>query len=351
MSEVQFKIGKLKEILEQNKLGGIVLRGVDWFSWATAGGQSGVILTRETGVAEVFVTLQGAWILTNQIENPRLSQEEVTADFTVQVFPWEDPAAADRFVREMSQSKKIASDRPKEGELALPNSVYELKLVLLDSEIERYRKTGQLASQAMTAAMKQAHPDMTEAELAGIGARELLTRGLDPTLILVGNHDRVQVHRHPLPKNNRLGDSAMMVFCARGAGLYANLTRFTFFRPLSELEAKKFRTLRGIEAAALSATRTEKTISKVYQQIAQVYEQTGYGREIHNHHQGGPTGYLSREAIARPVAGDTPAEIIRNRMAFAWNPSLPGAKVEDTVLFLDGKIEVLTQDPEWSKYE
>ena len=35
-----------------------------------------------------------------------------------------------------------------------------------------------------------------------------------------------------------------------------------------------------------------------------------------------------------------------NNQAFAWNPSIRGGKVEDTVILCDGVIENLTQTPE-----
>jgi antitoxin VapB len=35
-----------------------------------------------------------------------------------------------------------------------------------------------------------------------------------------------------------------------------------------------------------------------------------------------------------------------NNQAFAWNPSVRGGKVEDTVLLRDGQIELLTPTPE-----
>ena len=37
--------------------------------------------------------------------------------------------------------------------------------------------------------------------------------------------------------------------------------------------------------------------------------------------------------------------------AFAWNPSAPGAKVEDTVLVTEAGVEVLTVDPAWPAVE
>src|SRR5690349_2220701 len=77
---------------------GARLRGVDWFAWATCGGSNVVILTTETGVAEVFVTADGAWILTDEIEAARLAAEEVPSGFEIWAGPWNDPSARQAFV-------------------------------------------------------------------------------------------------------------------------------------------------------------------------------------------------------------------------------------------------------------
>jgi len=60
------------------------------------------------------------------------------------------------------------------------------------------------------------------------------------------------------------------------------------------------------------------------------------------HHQGGATGYAEREWVARPGGH----EKVLNHQAFAWNPSLQGAKAEDTAIVLDGRIEIITSTPE-----
>jgi hypothetical protein len=38
---------------------------------------------------------------------------------------------------------------------------------------------------------------------------------------------------------------------------------------------------------------------------------------------------------------------IESNTALAWNPSLPGSKIEDTVVTSEGGIEILTADPAW----
>src|SRR4051812_6931471 len=81
LNEIETKLAIMRKVLEQNNLVALRLRGVDWFSWATGGGSNVVILTSETGVAEVFVTKAGAWILTDVIEGDRLSAEEIPEEY------------------------------------------------------------------------------------------------------------------------------------------------------------------------------------------------------------------------------------------------------------------------------
>ena len=54
-------------------------------------------------------------------------------------------------------------------------------------------------------------------------------------------------------------------------------------------------------------------------------------------HQGGSTGYGSREVIATPRTAD-PIEV---GQAFAWNPSITGAKAEETFVLTDAGPEVV----------
>ena len=65
--------------------------------------------------------------------------------------------------------------------------------------------------------------------------------------------------------------------------------------------------------------------------------------DIALHHQGGSTGYAGRDAR---VTDQTPG-VVQPDQAFAWNPSITGTKVEDTVVAGDGGVEVLTADPQW----
>lgn len=346
--ELSTKLNRLRQTLTETGAAGIRLRGTDWFAWATAGAMHTVLLTAETGIAEVLVTPQGAWILTDAIEVQRLKDEEIFGSFEFAVNPWAAADQREAFVREATQSGPILSDRPTRAESPLPSALIEHKRALLPTELDRYRQVGQLASAAMTEVLTQAQPDWTEYQLAGAGAAALWIRGLHPALTLVAGERRLPLYRHATPTQERIGRMAMLVFCARGFGLYANLTRFVYFEQPSNAETDLHRQVREVEAVALHHSQIGTPLNQIYTALQQAYEQQGYPNAIDEHHQGGTTGYLAREVVANPNT----TECLLENTAIAWNPSLAGAKVEDTfVLNRDGHLENLTLDPTWPVVE
>ncbi|MBC6435386.1 M24 family metallopeptidase [Nostoc sp. HG1] len=343
--EIAYKLTCIRSALEETGAAAIRLRGTDWFAWATGGASNSVLLAAETGVAEVLVTAQNAWILTDEIEAQRLIDEQLPKDFQLQVNPWAESNQRIAFVREATGDGKVLSDRPTSSEAALPATLVHHKRILLPSEIDRYRQVGRLASEAMTEALSQAQPTWTEYELAGAGAAAMWSRGLHPALTLVAGERRLPLYRHPLPTQEAIGRVAMMVFLCAGEVLYANLTRFIHFGSLSSTQMKLHQQVREVEAIALNQSQSNVALNSVYESIAQAYQQQGFPQAIRQHHQGGTTGYLGREVVATPTTDDA----LTAGMAIAWNPSLPGAKIEDTfMIHANGTLENLTFDPHWS---
>ncbi|PSF37262.1 peptidase M24 [Aphanothece hegewaldii CCALA 016] len=351
LAEVSHKLTIVRQMLEENELQGLRLRGTDWFAWITAGASNSVLLTAETGIAEVLVTPQDAWVLTDEIEAQRLIDEELPANFKLFVYPWAAVASRESFVRDATHGGKICSERPIFPlESQLPRSLYYHKLRFLSSELERYRQVCRKASEAMTEVLQAAQPTWTEYQLAGAGAEALWKRGLHPALTLVAGERRLPLYRHATPTEEAIGREAMLVFCARGFGLYANLTRFVSFDSLGtkDEQVARHRQVAEIEAQALNLCQSETSLNTIYHALALAYEQQGFPNAIREHHQGGITGYLAREIVATP----TTTEILQPNMAVAWNPSLPGAKIEDTfVLLEDGNLENLTFDANFPSVE
>jgi Xaa-Pro aminopeptidase len=156
---------------------------------------------------------------------------------------------------------------------------------------------------------------------------------------MVGGAQRIPRHRHPIPAGATLGARAMIVVCAERGGLYANLTRFVHFEPPDGELAAKLEACQGILARLGAATRPGRTLGDVFDDCRTFYADAGFSDGWRHHHQGGLTGYRSRELIAMPET----ALVIEPGQAFAWNPSLPGAKAEETFVLTDAGPEVLTR--------
>jgi Xaa-Pro aminopeptidase len=343
--EVQAKLALLRATMTDLGARAVRLRGSDWFAWATAGGSNVVLLTAETGVAEVLVTADEACILTDDIELERLRNEEVPPGFTFHAAPWDQIEVRESYVRSLADDAAVLSDRPHHGEQALPAALRAQRLVLGAGEQQRYRQLGREAAEAMSEVLQRARPEWTEFELAGAGAEALLRRGIDPALVLVAGAERLPRYRHATPSHQVLGERAMLVFCARRHGLFANLTRFVSFGQAPAPVVQQ--ALMTVEATGLAAIRPGVSLSAVYHALAQAYQHADRGDAMREHHQGGITGYASREIVATA----TTATALLEGMAFAFNPSFQGIKIEDTFLLGPNGLENLTVDPAWPTVE
>src|SRR5262249_53112200 len=150
--------------------------------------------------------------------------------------------------------------------------------------------------------------------------------------------ERIQKYRHPLPTDLRWQKVLMIVVCARREGLIASLTRLVCAgAPPAELE-RRTRLTAEVNAKLYSATRPGVSGSDLYNVAAQSYAAAGFPGEEQLHHQGGACGYRTRDWVAHPKC----LEIVKDNQAFAWNPSITGTKVEETVIVFGQRIETIT---------
>lgn len=346
-AEVADKLALLRAALAEAGAQAVRLRGTDWFAWATAGGDASVLLAADCGVAEVLVTRDEAVILTDVIEAERLRLEQVPPGFTFHVAPWAETELRETYVLGAAHGGSVLSDRPRlnngHDEQPLPASLRLRRMVLLPSEQERYRALGLDAALAMSETLRAARPDWMEYDLAAAGSQALWRRGIQPALVLAAGARRGRAYRHPVPTAEPLGSRAMLVFCARRFGLVANLSRAIAFGPLTDDERNAQADLLQVEATGLDAVRPGQSLAAVYHALEAAYRHVNRADAIFEHHQGGITGYQAREIVASPST----ATGIETGMAFAFNPSFAGMKVEDTFLLGANGLENLTLDPGW----
>jgi Xaa-Pro dipeptidase len=157
----------------------------------------------------------------------------------------------------------------------------------------------------------------------------------------MGTDDRIRRYKHAVPRAGVLERYGMINLCARKWGLVVSITRFVYFGAIPEDLAASFTAVARINSEMLHATRPGATSAQLFAAARQAYASAGAAGDIELHHQGGPCGYNEREWLITPSGTRT----VEPPEAFAYNPSLRGAKVEDTVLVNNSSIEVLTATP------
>jgi Xaa-Pro aminopeptidase len=339
--EIQTKQRHLAEFLDRHGLDGVLLQQRANFAWITGGRDNHIANNTEAGVAAVLATADARVCLANTIEAPRMEREELArSGVEVVSFPWYDRKRGVAKVQEVIAGRKVAADIDPLGLglPQLPGEFVELRWSLTDEEVARYREGGRRAAAAMEMAGRSIDFGDSEHEIAGTLDYHLHQAGLNPLVTLVASDDRIEKFRHPIPTSKTVEHYVMLVSCAEYRGLISCLTRFVSFGPVSAELRAKVQVIADIDAAVNLSTRPSRTLSELFHVLQKAYADHGQENQWKLHHQGGPTGYANREAVATPDSAVT----VRESQAFAWNPSMVGIKCEDTVLCTDDGIEVLT---------
>jgi Xaa-Pro dipeptidase len=331
---------RLGELMERRELGALLLRRPANFAWYTGGADNRVDHASPFGVADVLVTRDVEYVFTNNIEAPRM-REEQTPNFEVIEHPWhQDEATA---LREVIGEASLATDFPLENASDVSDEVAPLRYVLDPDALQRYRQVGADAAAAVTEAAGSLRPGMSEYEAAANLIGACRRRSLFAPVLLAAADDRIVSYRHPLPRGKAIKRRAMLVISAERGGLYANVTRIVDLEePDAELEQRSEACETVLRRMREEATRPGQTLADAFEDCRRFYAEAGFPDEWKLHHQGGMTGYASREVIASPAT----RQEIKVGQAFAWNPSITGAKSEETFILTESGPEIITREPE-----
>ena len=326
---------RLRELMERRAVDAVVLRRPANFAWYTGGADTKVDHVASEGVADLIVRPNSVLVLTSTIEAPRMRAEQ-TPELEVVEYPWQ--LDRDAALRELVGDARVASDLGVTGTIDLSDDIARIRRTLDADAIESLRAVGADASAAMAEAAAAVEPGMTEHEAAAVLAAACRRRGLTATVLLAAADDRIALHRHPVPAGARIECRAMLVASAERGGLYANLTQIVEFE---EPDAELARRLRACEEILArmrdEATRPGRTLSDAFADCRRFYAEAGFPDEWRLHHQGGLTGYGSRELIATPRTD----HVIEPGQAFAWNPSVTGAKAEETFVLTEAGPQIV----------
>lgn len=345
-AEWEEKERRLRVLMSLHDLDAVLLSRSANVAWLSGGGRSYVNIASDEGVGSLLVTPEGRYLLTDVIEAERLRQEEGFGDGGWQVIaePWHEHKHR---LAELTSGLHVGTDMPGTGFTDVGAEIGRLRWPLTPAEVDRFRPLGADAGAAIGEAAASVRPGMSEYEIAGLLANATYRRGALPIVALVAVDERIEQRRHPLPTDKRLVRTAMLVLCARRHGLVASVTRLVHFGHVPDILREKMLAVATIDATAVLATRPGVPANSIFATIQQAYADVGYPGEWKKHHQGGPAGYEPRDYVATPHT----EHVVEAVQAFAWNPSVPGAKSEDTFLVTAEGQELLTPSPDWPQQQ
>jgi antitoxin VapB len=206
---------------------------------------------------------------------------------------------------------------------------------------------GRDAGRAIQAVTGQISPGETEIEIAEKMRAGLAAGGMTSVVTLVAADERIAKYRHPVPSDNRWKKLLLLVTCAKRGGLIVSLSRIVCIGDVPDDLQRKTEAAACVNASLASATTPGVSGAELYMIAADAYASRGFADEINKHHQGGAAGYKTREWVAHPQS----REIVKQNQAFAWNPSITGTKVEETIIVTASGADVITASPDFPSIE
>lgn len=350
-AEINEKMERMKKFLNENQLYGMLFTQVRNVYWITAGlANNQIVLNKDVGAASLLILKDGKkYFICNGAEAGRMMDETLKdLGYELKMFNWYEanPIKDVRgdLIESIVKGERIGSDINFPGTVLVAEKFKPYRFSLTDGEIKRYRWLGEQTTEAVAEVCKRITPDMNEFEIEAMTAAELRSRGIMPTVLLLGVDDRIYKYRHALPGGAKLQKYAMVNVVTEKWGMPIAVTRFVYFGDQIPDELKnKLEKTAIVNAYFQEATIQGKSMEEIWEGCKKWYADVGFKGEWMKHHQGGAIGYDDREYVIWP--GNN--EVVQDNQAFAWNPTITGAKVEETIIARKDGFEVVTKSKDW----
>jgi Xaa-Pro dipeptidase len=350
--EVSLKLDRLREFLADSELEGVVLTRQANFSWILAGAENIVVRGADPAFAWALVTPAEAYVCALNNEARRLVDEEGVEElgFELRTVPWWR-----RTLFELAGElcpRGLAHDGFGPG-VDVTTALRALRLELTAPERQRFLELGTEVCEVVETCLMDESADglrtMTERDLAGRLVARFEERGILTGGLLIGGGARRKAYRHPTVSNNRIGPDVLVAVVGIRGGLHVAVSRTASCGAADADLGESHRIACEIEGALVQASTVGARWCDALATGLDVYADRGYPNEWREHAQGGPIGYGDREFVVRPaqVAGPESVLAIRAHQAYAWNPTVRGAKSEDTFLVGDAGPVPVSNGERW----
>lgn len=329
---VKYKVDCIRHMLKKQGYDALEIQSQANFSFVT-GGRGFIGLASTAACASLFITPEKVVLVSENIESDRLYTEQLDRNPIIEkrAYPWDVPQKRHEIVNELTKNLKLATEQEVATEL------FNLRTIMTPYDTQQLERLSLETAKILESICKELVPGITDYGLAGEISKALWAHNIEPITLLIGFDERALAYRHPVMHGAVLKNYALVGVCARRNGLIVSISRDVLIEADPVMIDKHVKCAH-VHATFMDGLQIGRSLGRVYQEAVAVYAEQGYPQEETLHHQGGLTGFVPRElkAVARSQ------HVIRENEVYAFNPTLQGAKVEDTVLVTGQGLKNLT---------
>jgi Xaa-Pro aminopeptidase len=348
--EIREKIISLRKIIDKKGLGGILLTQQYNISWISAGGNNHVLWDDQNSLIGILVTEKDVIVLAENGDFFRIQKEEFSGyPFEFKKIDWYGAglgAAASKIT-----SLEIGVDASTNGidkQVSVAYELSQLRAVLLDGELERYKLHGKLASKIITDVSKKTSANIPENEIAAMYAKTCIENGFSISVILIGGDERSLDYRHQVVTEHKIKKHYSFVGVGRKEGFVYPICRTVSFGKPTALLEENHRKIEKVYVYLNSLAKIGTNLKMIYDSLPDIYKSSGLeSDEWRKHTQGGITAYLPREFVLCEGADYK----LKENNIVGWNPSIPGVMAEDLYALKEDGLEFITDDGIWPTEE
>jgi len=342
--EVRMKESRILACLRAHELRYAALARYDNFAWLTRGGYNKALHTAEVGAGILVFSSERKYLIGKSMDVDRISEEELDGlGYEVVRLPWYGRSAVEA-AAELIDGSPAISDIVIPGCDLRADLFYDLHFPLTPAEIDTYRDLGKLAEGIVRSVADSLHPGMSEHDAKVLIQRACADWDIENVAWFIGADDRIARYRHCVGGWKRIEKTLLLAPAFQKFGLTAPISRMIYFGATLPQELQdKFQAACSIEAHTINSCNPGRRFADILRIQKGLYQETGFPEEWKKHFQGGITGYVVND----PSRCLDERATIRDRQTFNWYITITGVKVEETLLVIDGKKEVLTSRGAW----
>ena len=287
--------------------------------------------------------IQGFEVLEVNRENPYSKRlNDAIADFGVTALGYEEVYLT--VAEFMGFEKKLnAKLVPYNDKISAFRSVKE------GYELERMRKAQDITDKAFAEVLGRIEVGMTEKQLCAELIYCLLKNGADGLAfdpIVVSGPNTSLPHGVPGDRKIQEGDFITMDFGALYAGYCADMTRTVAVGYVTDEMEKVYKTVLQAQLAGLAASKAGVPGKDIDGAARKVIEEAGYGPYF-GHGYGHSLGLEIHESPSPSPSNEKgmPAGSVASAEPGIYLPGQFGVRIEDTCIYLENGIEILTKSP------